>query len=146
MKTLLMKKFHFQNAKIITEQTIGANVITFDILNSKLNDIAARIQINKNVDGLIMIYSWHGSGDSIVCGDREFMTIQEIQQKFAANKLAHLHGRPKLLYIDACWGEQEIEEKEMIKLNQKDQRKLTSINLVISLYIMRLHHIKEHFH
>ena len=58
MEKLWNDKFKYRDMTIIN-QGIGSYYISKSKLNSVLNDIAARVQLNKSVDGLIIIYSGH---------------------------------------------------------------------------------------
>eukprot|EP00483_Globobulimina_turgida_P005543 UN05553 len=115
MKKLWKTKFKYPNVSIKGED--GSKISSAE-LGSFLNDESSRIQLEKNVDGLIIIYSGHGANDGfgenyIVCSHNDRLALTTIQEKFDCEKCDYLKGKAKILYFDCCRGEEKIEDEQI---------------------------------
>ena len=131
MKDLWINKFKYQNVTVVTEE-IESDYISAEKLNSNLNDISARIQLNKSVDGLILIYTGHGAirghDTFIICSDGEALSLTSIENKFNSDKLDYLCNAPKLIYLDCCRGNNEIKENQIKFQSQSKGNKVAFTN------------------
>eukprot|EP01083_Nonionella_stella_P276450 939347_1 len=130
MKELWKTKFKYPNVSIIGDDT---GKITASALGSFLNDESSKIQLNKEVDGLIIIYSGHGANDGhgenyIVGSNNDRLALTTIQEKFDCEKCDYLKGKPKLLYFDCCRGEEKIEDEEIKQRAKGNAAKKQYIN------------------
>ena len=92
MKDLWLNTFKYDSkyVSIITED-VGSEFITAQELNKQLNKIQGKLNQEldeyKECDGLIFIYSGHGSTNGldnyIMCSDLNKLTISDIQNKFS---------------------------------------------------------------
>eukprot|EP01083_Nonionella_stella_P054840 144738_1 len=77
MKALWSNMFSYQHVSCITD-SIGRFYITLEEIKSFLNDSCSLIQLNKKVDGLILVYSGHGgtegSDNVIVSSDNKTLS------------------------------------------------------------------------
>eukprot|EP01084_Bolivina_argentea_P159698 278128_1 len=113
MKELWKTKFKYPNIAVLGENN---SKVTVQKLNSFLNDEAAKIQYHKRVDGLLFIYTGHGSNDGfgenyIVCSNNGRLPLTDIQEKFDLQKCDYLTGLPKILYFDCCRGKEQIKDE-----------------------------------
>eukprot|EP01084_Bolivina_argentea_P051358 94472_1 len=101
----------------------------------KLKDIekfveyeAKKIENDNFVDGLIFIYSGHGSRyknkDYIICSDGNAASKIHLMNMFNDQQCSHLKGKPKLFYFDCCRGHKGI---SVDQLNSAKGNKVHSI-------------------
>eukprot|EP01084_Bolivina_argentea_P243997 408867_1 len=134
MKELWKNKFKYNYVSCISDD-IHSLYIDSKTLKTYLNDAQATIQTEKNVDGLIIIFSGHGGTNNgtsfIVTSDNLLWSINRIQDKFSSENCDFLANKPKILYVDSCRGNQNITQQQT-----KTMEKAKGLKNVIHISIL----------
>ena len=120
MKDLWINKFKYDPSyvTIVTEE-INSDYVSLTALNKQLNKIQSELELEhyKDCDGLIIIYSGHGSTNGannyILTSDIQTLPIIEIQNKFSSKGCVFLANKPKIFYFDCCRGDNDISASDI---------------------------------
>eukprot|EP01084_Bolivina_argentea_P159893 278493_1 len=143
MKHLWLNQFKYDEnyVKIVTED-INSQYISISSLNEQLSEVQAILNLKqrKECDGLIIIYSGHGSTNGfdnyILCSDCKELSILAIENKFSSQGCPFLAGKPKILYLDCCRGIQNINATDIqYKEAKGTQTSHRFINVLSDFYI-----------
>eukprot|EP01084_Bolivina_argentea_P006601 12516_1 len=75
----------------------------FGLLNECRNKLSLKQNKNK-YEGLFVIFSGHGTDDSLICSDGKKIKRSKITQWFNGDNVPFMSNQPKIIIMDACRG------------------------------------------
>ncbi len=104
-------KFTFENLGF--EVVIHHNLMSFDI-RGEIKKIAA--QNFSKYGCLVVCLLSHGIENAIAGADSIYVNVNKLKYKFSYNNCPSLYGKPKIFLVQACQGDLEQNQKNIVPL------------------------------
>ncbi|XP_072026806.1 uncharacterized protein [Amphiura filiformis] len=109
-------------------QELGYEVESYDDLTAKdivhhIKSFASRLNsAQANYNSAVVVLMSHGGSGIIYGKDEEEVSIKDIQEEFNGNKCPRMRGKPKLFFIQACRGTDQMIQPVEADGNEDDNK------------------------